>query len=336
MKKMYCNVALGLLMVVVSADMVVACPNNCTCTLDGDTVNVYCDSKELTVFPENIPSNAVFIKMDSNYFTTVEEGAFQNLSVLYAISMNDGLISTIETGAFVNLPNMVHLTLINNQISTLQQGAFQKLPYLRYLRMQDNNLLNIESKVFINLIRLHELFLYNNQITTIQQGAFQNLPILKLLDLSGNKVVFVRNDTFDHLPSLQILSLRLVCDCKNFPFWSWLKTNQQEGIVTCLDRGNDKLFYLPESVFVNCTNYSCHPEYCLNGGSCSQNSYGDLLCTCVGNWTGATCTVKETIQGNAILMDYVFPVNCNINAFRVSHGFIMTVMKFIKTGPTIL
>ncbi|XP_052106631.1 slit homolog 1 protein-like isoform X2 [Mytilus californianus] len=275
-------------------------------------------------------------KMDSNYFTTVEEGAFQNLSVLYAISMNDGLISTIETGAFVNLPNMVHLTLINNQISTLQQGAFQKLPYLRYLRMQDNNLLNIESKVFINLIRLHELFLYNNQITTIQQGAFQNLPILKLLDLSGNKVVFVRNDTFDHLPSLQILSLRLVCDCKNFPFWSWLKTNQQEGIVTCLDRGNDKLFYLPESVFVNCTNYSCHPEYCLNGGSCSQNSYGDLLCTCVGNWTGATCTVKETIQGNAILMDYVFPVNCNINAFRVSHGFIMTVMKFIKTGPTIL
>ncbi|VDI26836.1 Hypothetical predicted protein, partial [Mytilus galloprovincialis] len=60
MKKMYCNVAVGLLMVVVSADMVVSCPTNCTCTLDGDNVNVYCDSKGLVAFPENIPSNTVF------------------------------------------------------------------------------------------------------------------------------------------------------------------------------------------------------------------------------------------------------------------------------------
>ncbi|CAC5358748.1 unnamed protein product [Mytilus coruscus] len=291
MKTMYYNIAVGLLIIVLSADIVVACPNNCTCPSDRDNVNVDCDSKGLTVVPENFPSNAVIINMNSNYITTIEEGAFQNLSALYGISMDHGSITTIETRAFVNLPYLVHLTLTSNQISTLQQGAFHDLPYLKYLRIQDNNLLNIESKVFVNLIRLEELFLYNNQITTIQQGAFQNLPTLKLLDMSGNKVVFVRNDTFDQFPSLQILSLRLVCDCKNFPFWSWLKTNQQGGIVTCLDRGNDKLYYLPESVFVNCTNYSCHPEYCSNGGSCDQNSYGDLSCTCVGNWTGTTCTV---------------------------------------------
>ncbi|OPL33749.1 hypothetical protein AM593_09007, partial [Mytilus galloprovincialis] len=33
-----------------------------------------------------------------------------------------------------------------------------------------------------------------------------------------------------------------------------------------------------------------YTDYCSNGGSCSQDSSGDLSCSCVVEWTGATCT----------------------------------------------
>lgn len=41
------------------------------------------------------------------------------------------------------------------------------------------------------------------------------------------------------------------------------------------------------------TDSSCHPSYCLNGGSCSQNRNGDLLCLCFGGWAGVKCTGKK-------------------------------------------
>ncbi|CAC5362288.1 unnamed protein product [Mytilus coruscus] len=84
--------------------------------------------------------------------------------------------------------------------------------------------------------------------------------------------------------------LDLYCDC-NIPFWSWLKSKSfiSEN-VTCLDQ-DVQLSSLQASDFDNCTYNACqYTDYCLNGGSCSQDSSGDLTCSCVVEWTGTTCT----------------------------------------------
>ncbi|CAG2235216.1 unnamed protein product [Mytilus edulis] len=46
---------------------------------------------------------------------------------------------------------------------------------------------------------------------------------------------------------------------------------------------------LPVYFEIHSADNSCSDDFCYNGGSCSQNSYGDLECSCVGNWTGGTC-----------------------------------------------
>ncbi|VDI01660.1 latrophilin 2, partial [Mytilus galloprovincialis] len=84
--------------------------------------------------------------------------------------------------------------------------------------------------------------------------------------------------------------LDLFCDC-NIPFWTWLKSKSlTSDSVFCLDR-NVQLSLLQASDFDNCTYNACqYTDYCSNGGSCSQDSSGDLSCSCAVEWTGATCT----------------------------------------------
>ncbi|CAC5402793.1 unnamed protein product [Mytilus coruscus] len=237
--------------------------------------------------------------MNSNPITTIEEGTFQNMPLLHRVLLQGCNISTIETGAFMTLPNLQYLYLDNNQITTIQKGAFKDLPALRYIWLYNNQITAIPRGIFDDLKALTNLDMQNNQITTIQHGAFQNLPALQILNLRGNNVTFVKNDTFEHNTNLQYLYLDLVCDC-NFPLWSWLKSKSWlNDAVICLDRDDIKLSSLQESDFDNCTftDDLCYPEYCSNGGSCSHNSYGDLVCSCVSGWTGTTCTGMDMYKG---------------------------------------
>ncbi|CAG2200242.1 unnamed protein product [Mytilus edulis] len=111
---------------------------------------------------------------------------------------------------------------------------------------------------FINMV--------DDSISTIENGAFQN-------------------KTLSYYVYLQSF-----CDC-NVPFWSWLKSKAFTiDSVSCFDRDNVLLSSLQASDFDNCFYNSCHPDYCSNGGSCSQDSYGDLICSCVSSWRDALCT----------------------------------------------
>ncbi|VDI46742.1 Hypothetical predicted protein [Mytilus galloprovincialis] len=71
MKTVYYKIAVGLFSIALSADIVVAFPNNCTCPSNKDQVNVDCASKGLTVVPENIPSNAHII-IDATTLPTIK------------------------------------------------------------------------------------------------------------------------------------------------------------------------------------------------------------------------------------------------------------------------
>lgn len=241
---MYCNAAIGILIIAVYIYLVSPCPLYCTCITYSNGLLVNCSNRGLTVIPTTFPDESYIIHMESNPITTIGEGAFRNLSLLYAVYLKYCDIATIEPGAFVHLPNLLYMRLQYIQITTIQQGTFKDLP------------------------TLYSLSLEKNKIIKIEQGAFQNLT------------------------GLRHLYLDLVCDC-NIGFWSWLQSKTSlRKLVTCLDRNNVYMSSLEESDFGNCTYDLCHPDYCSNGGSCSQNSYGDLMCSCVGNWTGVTCTAE--------------------------------------------
>ncbi|VDI84318.1 latrophilin 2, partial [Mytilus galloprovincialis] len=205
--------------------------------------------------------------LDNNKITTIHSGAFQNLRVLKSLYLSNQNITTVHSGAFKDLPGLISIELDGNRITVLQSGVFKNLPALR------------------------DIFIRGNGITTILQGTFEDLPALQNIYMIGSNLKYVRNDTFAYIPNLHSLNFGLFCDC-NVPFWSWLKTKSfTNEDVYCLDRNYVQLSSLNASDFDNCTYNACqYTDYCSNGGSCSQDSSGDLSCSCAVEWTGATCT----------------------------------------------
>ncbi|XP_063426078.1 leucine-rich repeat and transmembrane domain-containing protein 1-like [Mytilus trossulus] len=105
-------VAFGLLIIAIYTNVVSACPDNCYCSTTtpfAGQVNVDCDSNGLTVIPRNFNNDSYSINMHNNSITIIEEGTFQNMTLLYQLDMNSCEISTIERGAFINLPILENL-----------------------------------------------------------------------------------------------------------------------------------------------------------------------------------------------------------------------------------
>ncbi|CAG2204442.1 unnamed protein product [Mytilus edulis] len=295
MKMIYYNVAACILIIAASTEIVLSCPSECSCSTNSNGVNVNCKNRGLTAIPRNFPNSSYYIDLEDNQITTIQQGAFEALTALQRLYMRGNNLTFIKNDTFEHNINLQYLDLHNNQITTIQPGAFQNLAALLTLYLSGNNLTFVKYDTFEHNIKLEHLYLYNNQITTIQQRIFQNLSALLEISMGGNNLTFVKNNTFEHNNNLIYIDLDLVCDC-NVPFWSWVKSQSfHEDFVTCLDRGNVKLSSLQESDFDNCTYDSCYPDYCSNGGSCSQNSYGDLVCSCVGGLTGTTCTGMDMV-----------------------------------------
>ncbi|CAC5408849.1 unnamed protein product [Mytilus coruscus] len=225
----------------------------------------------------------------------LEIGAFSQVKDIYTIHLEDNKLTEIKIGVFYYqyLPFLTELKLSRNQLKFLKHKTFDNLQNLKYLYLDGNEIAHIEKYAFENLVRLDLLDLKNNNFAVIESSMFRGIYNCLEIDLRGNNLTFVKNDTFRYNPNLNHLYLELVCDCTNVPFWYWWKSYSPSGSVTCLDSNNIRLSSNQRSVFDNCscTCYkSCFHDICSNGGSCSQNSYGDLVCSCVGNWTGDTCT----------------------------------------------
>ncbi|CAC5408846.1 unnamed protein product [Mytilus coruscus] len=138
MKTMYSPVAVALLFIAVSFEVDLPCPYRCTCEKDYYYTNIDCKNKGLTVCPSYFPTRSSYIYLQDNQITTVQQGAFQNLEVLFSIYLQDNEITLIEQGAFQNLSNLGKIYLQDNEITTIEQGAFQNLRGLYKIYLQNN------------------------------------------------------------------------------------------------------------------------------------------------------------------------------------------------------
>ncbi|VDI40343.1 Hypothetical predicted protein, partial [Mytilus galloprovincialis] len=82
MKTIY-YASLVLLIILMSTNRVSSCPSICSCRTTNNTVIVECLSGGLTVIPTDFPSDSYRIKITDNNITTIEERAFQNMTLLF-------------------------------------------------------------------------------------------------------------------------------------------------------------------------------------------------------------------------------------------------------------
>ncbi|CAG2221658.1 unnamed protein product [Mytilus edulis] len=179
MKTIYSTTLLVLLIISVWTNGVLSCPSICSCRTTNNTVLVDCINGGLTTIPTDFPSDSYRINIYNNIITTIEERAFQNMTLLIEIYLSGNQITTIQKGTFIDLPALEYIYLSGNRITILQQGTFEDLPALALIELD------------------------NSRITTIQNGAFKNLPALKNLNIRGNRITSLQQGTFEDLPALQ-------------------------------------------------------------------------------------------------------------------------------------
>ncbi|CAC5358752.1 unnamed protein product [Mytilus coruscus] len=215
---MFSRVAVGLLILAVSTNLVLSCPNSCLCITQYEGVIIHCNGTGLTDIPRNIPNDAYAIHMDKNPITIIENGTFQNMTSLHTLNLYGCNITTIETNAFINLPNLQYLYLSNNCLTFLHEGTFKEL----------------------------------SALVRLKKETFQDLQALRTLNVYGNNLILIKNDTFEHNINLNFLTIDFVCDC-NVAFRSWISSKMNLfAIINCLDRNDIDLSSLQASYYDNC------------------------------------------------------------------------------------
>ncbi|XP_067387778.1 fibromodulin [Emydura macquarii macquarii] len=158
------------------------CPQECDCPPNFSTA-LYCDSRNLRYLPF-VPSRMKYIYFQNNQITTVQEGAFDNATMLEWIALHGNQITSEKMGkrVFAKLKNLERLYLDNNNLTKMPSPLPRSL---RELHLAYNQISRIPSNALEGLENLTALYLSHNQIQDVGT-SLKGLKSLILVDLSYN------------------------------------------------------------------------------------------------------------------------------------------------------
>ena len=137
-------------------------------------------------------SNNPILKLGSNKFL-----GLKNLETLFLDKINWEFIR-IEKDAFNGLTNLKKLSLEENFLEYIDPEAFSHTPKLKVLSLNDNRLESIDPKVFSYTPKLTELNICNNEMR-IEENIFANLKHLKKIELKDTDLEHINKDILEFL-----------------------------------------------------------------------------------------------------------------------------------------
>uniref|UniRef100_A0A8C6U4U0 TIR domain-containing protein n=1 Tax=Neogobius melanostomus TaxID=47308 RepID=A0A8C6U4U0_9GOBI len=145
----------------------------------------------LTSIPAGIPKSATSLRLSANNIDRIRQTDLTGLTRLMFLDLQSNIISHIEDGAFSDLSGLNELIMADNNLKNLTDDMFKGLHNLSHLNLNRNQIALISKFAFEPLKHLQELYLSNltdNQIPSFQSDDFPILsdvfPHLKSLDLS--------------------------------------------------------------------------------------------------------------------------------------------------------
>ncbi|XP_052093929.1 leucine-rich repeat-containing protein 15-like [Mytilus californianus] len=233
---------------------VYGCPSSCSCR---DTT-VWCDNRNLSAIPSDIPHDSTYVGLSKNRITTIDANVFQGMTALQTLFMNENKITTVDANSFQGLTALTllnlsynkitkidakifqgltalsSLALYANKITRLDANIFQGLTALTYLDFDINDITNLDARIFQDLTALTQLVFNRNEISTPDANIFQNLKALTELSFGGNQISSLDKNIFQGLTALTYL---------------WLANNQFTTLDSNLFRGVTALqkLYLPNN-----------------------------------------------------------------------------------------
>ncbi|KAK7122159.1 hypothetical protein R3I94_019314 [Phoxinus phoxinus] len=206
-----------------------SCPAQCSCFYhklsDGSkSRSVLCNGPDLTVIPNNFPSDTSKLRIEKTS------------------------ISRVSSDSFLYLNNLEYLWISFNSLSSLSADSFRGLYVLDELRMDGNVLTSFPWECLTDMPSLRLLDLHNNKISSIPAEATIYIKNLTYLDLSSNSLGTVPAEVLTSLFSLKpppdtenskmILGLHdnpWQCDCRLFDLVQFQKSPSSS--VALIDTG---------------------------------------------------------------------------------------------------
>ena len=183
------------------------------------------------------------------------------LSKLQRLNLRDLGFTSITNGAFENMDSLSYLNLNHNKISSIQDGALRGLTYLRNLYLEGNGLRDVSNNVFRDL----------NQVTYLNLNENPGFPLSTIIKLQNLRYLYINFNNYQTIEPYvfqQMNSLTYIytnnpfrCDCD----LQWTSIVAQFGIRIlgsyCLDP-IDKFGRLitDKNSYTNCTqteSYQC-------------------------------------------------------------------------------
>nr|AIY70095.1 variable lymphocyte receptor C [Petromyzon marinus]AIY70102.1 variable lymphocyte receptor C [Petromyzon marinus] len=158
----------------------------CSSATDSSPETVDCSNKKLATVPTGIPANTEKLQLHINQLTSVPAKAFQGLTQLTILVLQNNALQSLPVGVFDQLKDLDKLYLAQNQLKSLPERVFDKLTKLTLLDLQQNQLQRIPEGAFDKLTKLETLQLTNNKLQSVPDGAFDSLAKVETLHLVNN------------------------------------------------------------------------------------------------------------------------------------------------------
>jgi hypothetical protein len=186
------------------------------------------------------------LNLGQNSIQTIEAKAFDGLTSLRVLYLDDNHVSTMPSlafgplkglaelyfglNSFIHIPSESFKDLLELQRLDLRRAgpinftasSFMGLEGLRILDLSDNHLTRIPTKELSLLTRLEELSIGQNEFESVQDGAFLGLSNLRRLEVNGSlKLRKIENGAFasnTNLESIKFVSNKALTDIQEGAF----------------------------------------------------------------------------------------------------------------------
>jgi Leucine-rich repeat (LRR) protein len=189
-------------------------------------IAAYCNVRTIKLGAFNGLTLLTYLSLENNDISEIVPGTFETISSLEELHLQYNIIEHLESDVFRGLVKLLYIDLEGNKLQYLHPDTFCRLKNLQGLLLLKNPDLQIPTdRQFINSHSLKQLYIYIHiyiyisgcNVSSVSAETFVNVSALEWLDLSYNSLRSVDINILKVLPNLSTIYLDdipLQCDCQ--------------------------------------------------------------------------------------------------------------------------
>lgn len=129
--------------------------------------SVLCNDPEITVVPQNFPTDTAKLRVEKTAITRISSSTFHYLNSLEFLWMSFNSLNSLTPDSFRGLYNLNELRLDGNSLTSFPWESLTDMPNLRLLDLHNNKISSIPAEAIMYIQNITYLDLSSNSLTTV-------------------------------------------------------------------------------------------------------------------------------------------------------------------------